>query len=67
MEMNHQKRSARTMSTVIFVFMSSVSALIYFTEENLDLFGLVLILIAPFALAAIFYFAVLTNDPEQSD
>ncbi|MDH3378504.1 MAG: hypothetical protein OEQ39_16305 [Gammaproteobacteria bacterium] len=47
--------------------MSVVSAIVFFTEEHLGVFDVLLILGAPFALGAIFYFVVFHHDPNASD
>ena len=62
-----QKKSARAVSLIAFIFMCVVSAVVFFTEEILDVFDILLIIAAPFALSALSYFVVLHHDPKASD
>lgn len=47
---------ARRLSLLSFVMMTAVSAVVFFTEDRLDATAYILIVGAPFAIAAIAYF-----------
>ncbi len=54
-------------STLVFMFMCTVSTIIFLTEENLDIFDYMLMIVTPFALSGLFYIVVLHHDPNASD
>ena len=51
----------------MFTFMSIVSAVVYFTEDHLNLFDYLPIIGAPFAMAGLGYFIGLHHDPSAPD
>ena len=61
------KKVARTMGLLATGFTSAVSLVVFFTEENLNIVDYFLILLAPPALGALFYFVGLHHDPAASD
>lgn len=66
--MNTEKQtSARVISIISFIFMLSVSTVIYMTEDNLGLIEYILIICAPPVLGVFSYFVVLHHDPNASD
>lgn len=66
-ETKAQKKSAKFVSTFIFLFGYTVSAAIFFAQEILDVFDYLLMLLAPLALSIFSYFVVLHHDPNASD
>ena len=66
-EIESKKKSAKFVGAFVFIFACTVSAVIFFTQEKLDVFGYILILVSPFALGIFFYFVVLHHDPNASD
>ena len=62
-----KKKPARVVSIFVFIFMASVSTVIFITKGTLSLFDYILIISAPFLLSAFFYFVVLYHDPNASD
>lgn len=61
------KRVAKTLGLVAFGFMSLVSLVIFYTEDQLSGVDYLFILGAPFALGALTYFVGLHHDPAASD
>lgn len=61
------RRVARAMGLLASGFISAVSLLVFFTEDNLDIIDYFLILGAPPILGALFYFVGLYHDPTASD
>ena len=55
------------MGLLAFGFMGVVSFVVFFSEDNLNIFDYLLILGAPPALGALFYFVGLHHDPSASD
>jgi len=66
-EPESQKKSAKFVSTLLFLFGCTVSLVIFFTQEKLDIFDYFLMLLAPLALSFFSYFVVLHHDPNASD
>jgi hypothetical protein len=66
-ETESKKKSAKYISTFVFLFSCVVSAVVYFTQDKLNVFDYALILFSPFALSIFFYFVVLHHDPNASD
>ena len=66
-ETESKSKSAKFVGTFVFIFMCAVSAIIFFTEEKLDVFDYILMFVSPFALSALTYFVVLHHDPNASD
>ena len=66
-EKEPKRKSAKFVSLFVFLFMCTVSVVIYFTQEKLDVFDYILVLASPFALSIFSYFVVLHNDPNASD
>ena len=64
---NHQKKAARIMSLLFFIFMSFVSVVIFFSDKPLNGFDYCLIFVSPVVLIAFCYFVVLHHDPEAPD
>jgi ABC-type Na+ efflux pump permease subunit len=58
---------ARTLGIVFFGIMSLISIVVFLTEDQLDAFGYVLIVAAPFGMGAIGYFVGLYNHGMSSD
>lgn len=50
-EIESNKRSAKIVSAIVFIFACTVSAVIFFTQEKFDVFDYILILASPFALS----------------
>jgi hypothetical protein len=61
------RRVARAMGLLASGFMSAVSLLVFFTEDNLSIIDYFLILGAPPILGALFYYVGLYHDPKASD
>ena len=66
-EKEAQKKSAKSVSAFAFLFSCTVSAVILFTEEKLDVFDYLLMFLSPFVFGIFFYFVVLHHDPNVSD
>ena len=64
---NQQKKAAKVVSLLIFIFVSFVSTVIFFSDKPLSGFDYILIFASPFALSAFCYFVVLHHDPKASD
>ena len=62
-----KKKSAKFVSTSVFIFSCIVSAIIFFTQEKLDAFDYILLLLSPPVLCIFFYFVVYHHDPKASD
>ena len=60
-------RSAKAVSLFAFVFSVFVSVVIFFTNEDLDIYDYLLMVFVPVGLTLISYFVVLNNDPDASD
>lgn len=60
-------RSAKAVSLFAFVFSVFVSVVIFFTNEDLDIYDYLLMVFVPVGLTLITYFVVLYNDPDASD
>jgi hypothetical protein len=61
------RRTAKAMGLLAFGFMGLVSLVVFFSDDNLNIFDYSLILGAPPALGALFYFVGLHHDPSASD
>jgi len=66
-ESESQKKCAKFVSAFVFLFSCTVSAVIFFTQEKLDVYDYILMLVSPFVLSIIFFFVVLHHDPNASD
>jgi hypothetical protein len=68
-EPQHPRGVARTLSLVAFGFMSLVSFVLFYTEDQLSGVDYLCLLIlgAPFALGALSYFVGLHHDPTASN
>ena len=66
-EAENARRVARTLGLGAFGFMCVVSAVVFFTEDDLGVFDYLLMVAGPFALGALAYFVGLHHDPEASD
>jgi 4-amino-4-deoxy-L-arabinose transferase-like glycosyltransferase len=64
---NQQKKAARMVSLLVFILMTVVSTVIFFSGNPLKGFDYFLVLVSPVALSAFCYFVVLHHDPEASD
>jgi hypothetical protein len=60
-------RSARSVSLFMLIFSVFVSGVIFFTNEDLDIYDCLLMVFVPVGLTLIAYFVVLYNDPDASD
>lgn len=67
MNLSEKKKSAKAISVIVFIFMVSVSTVIFISEDTLSAFDYFLIISAPFVLGVFFYFIVLHHDPDASD
>jgi len=63
----NSKTMAKTLSLVAFAFMSLVSLVVYFTEDELSSIDYLIMLGAPLALAALIYFVGRHHDPNFCD
>ena len=61
------RRVARAMGLMAFGFMSAVSFVVFFTEDNLSIVDYLLIIGAPPTLGVFFYFVGRHHDPKASD
>jgi len=66
-EQKQARRLANTLGVLAFIFTGIVTAVVFFTEEQLNAMDYVLIVGAPFALAVVAYFVGLHHDPNASD
>ena len=66
-EKEAQKKSAKFVSAFAFLFSCTVSTVIFFTEEKLDVFDYLLMFLSPLVLGILSYFVVLHHDPNVSD
>jgi hypothetical protein len=66
-ELNRQRKAAKFVSLLIFIFMGVVSVVIFYTSEHLGISDFFLIFGVPFAMSFLFYFVVLHHDPKASD
>ena len=64
---NQQKKAAKIVSLLVFIFMSVVSTIIFFSDKPLKGFDYFLIWVSPIALSTFCYFVVLYHDPKASD
>ena len=60
-------RSAKAVSLFTLVFSVFVSVVIFFNNEDLDIYDYLLMVFVPVGLILIAYFVVLHNDPDASD
>jgi hypothetical protein len=60
-------RMAKTLSLVAFGFMSLVSLVVFYTEDQLSVLDYLFILGSPFVLGALGYFVGLHHDPTASE
>ena len=60
-------RSAKAVSLLFLVGSVFVSVVIFFTNEDLDIYDYLLMVFVPVGLTLISYFVVLNNDPDASD
>lgn len=67
MELNKKKKSAKSVSLFVFIFMVLVSAVIYIKSDTLDMVSYLLIMGAPFVMFTFFYLVVLHHDPNAND
>ena len=58
---------ARSLGLLAFGFMTIVSVVVFYTEDDLTILDYFLIIGAPFALGALAYFVGLHHDPTASD
>lgn len=66
-EPKNKRRLARALGLLMFVFMSFVSVIVFFTEDQLNGIDYVFIVGAPLGMAALGYFIGLHHDPKASD
>lgn len=61
------RKMAKTLSLLAFGFMSLVSLVVFYTQDQLSVLDYLFILGSPFALAALAYFVGLHHDPTASE
>ena len=66
-EPKNAKKIAKTLSLMAFGFMSLVSLMVFYTEDQLSGLDYLFILGSPFALGALTYFVGLHHDPTASE
>lgn len=66
-ELESKKKNAKFIGAFVFIFACTVSVVIFFTEEELDVFDHILMIVSPIALSIFSFFVVLHHDPNASD
>lgn len=66
-ETEGKSKSAKFISIFVFIFMCTVSIVIFYTQEKLDVFDYLLMFLSPIALSIFAYFVILHHDPNASD
>jgi hypothetical protein len=61
------RKLARRLGSLAFVLMGAISLVVFFTEDQLGAMDYVLLVGAPFALAALAYFVGLHYDPNTPE